>query len=919
MTYDKVVTNPGVWTVTLTSGSAAATVAGILLITAGARAGDAVLDDDGRILVIKDLTETTVTFVWPYKASTRTIDLVVEKRSINRALNTATSAAAVEALATLQLNAALSQTYPVLGIFNTLPTTPTDGDRILIGAAPTGVIPPSAAKNLAVYSSAIGAWSYTAPIDGMSVVLAGTSTRLQYNGVVGTWASDALLSPGVTVAGRMARFTNTSGGVGQSQMSEDGSGNVSIAGSISATGAAKRFLADFSNATQASRTMFQTSAADSFTSVGALPSGTGAGGYFQTYAGSDPANASIGQFGATGANITFRSTVSGAGVLRPLQFSVGGVSLFSLSETANRFLADFSTATVANRFMFQTSVANGATNVMALPSGTGTVGQFIGVNNSDPTNASLAQIAALASEISIRSGISGAGSYLPLTFYSGGTERARIATDGKIYIGTTPAAGSQMLNVGGHAQFGAPAGPGVRFQAIGLEYWLTGINHNNDTNSPIVISGNGSANLTVGTNGNVRVGDAGMATNVLEVAKAQNAPTTFLVANYNSGTSASANMQIASTTGVLQYRVVENAGAPYAQVVSNASVNAFYTDFALHVWRSQAGTERMRIHTDGNVGIGVTPAYKLDVAGDARIGTGSGTAVMRVNGGNTGSADGGAIYFQNAGASSVSFGNESAILGGGYSRNLLFYANGLQVIFDALSLRPRTDNTLDVGTASFRPKQYYGVATTISTSDVREKFLGGTASDALLLAAFDTPLITFQWLDSVAEKGADQARHHYGPTAQGFRDACLARGVDPTRHAAYCEDEITTKEVRTRKVARQKTETVTVRVQEVQIIDSVPVRRTVDREERRPMFDQVAVVDEAGEPVMNSDDTPVTHPVPVMEDIIETYEIDVPRLNDDGTPYRRLGLRLDQFDRLRAEAVRRIADGSLIYTPSSAA
>ncbi|CEJ09856.1 hypothetical protein BN1110_00127 [bacterium YEK0313] len=199
MSYDKLLTaEPGVWTITLTQNSRTASVAGILLVTAGAREGDAVLDDEGRILVIKALTETEVTLAWPYKAATRTIDLVIEQRSINRAINTASSTAAIAALTRLQNAADLAPNYPVLSHGNTPPAAPADGDRHLVGIDPTGAWA-GRAEHLALYSAATGKWSFTPPQDGMSVVLAGTSARLQYNGT--TWGLDALGANGGRLTG----------------------------------------------------------------------------------------------------------------------------------------------------------------------------------------------------------------------------------------------------------------------------------------------------------------------------------------------------------------------------------------------------------------------------------------------------------------------------------------------------------------------------------------------------------------------------------------------------------------------------------------------------------------------------------------------------------------------------------------------
>jgi hypothetical protein len=83
------------------------------------------------------------------------------------------------------------------------------------------------------------------------------------------------------------------------------------------------------------------------------------------------------------------------------------------------------------------------------------------------------------------------------------------------------------------------------------------------------------------------------------------------------------------------------------------------------------GSERVRIDTSGNVGIGNTaPAQKLDV------GSTTGTNVIRVGGGNTGAADGGGVYVANNGTSVAAFGNYSNIIGGGYDASALLWATG---------------------------------------------------------------------------------------------------------------------------------------------------------------------------------------------------------------------------------------------------
>ena len=131
-------------------------------------------------------------------------------------------------------------------------------------------------------------------------------------------------------------------------------------------------------------------------------------------------------------------------------------------STGGRITGDFSNATVANRVMFQTSTVNGATNVGAIPNGTSVQGQFTAWNNSDTTNASNIAIVALGSEVRIQNGITGTGTFLPMTFYTGGSERMRIDTSGNVGIGTSSP--NNKLNVVGGISSSGPSGGFVTYR-----------------------------------------------------------------------------------------------------------------------------------------------------------------------------------------------------------------------------------------------------------------------------------------------------------------------------------------------------------------------------------------------------------------------------------------------------------------------
>jgi hypothetical protein len=204
-----------------------------------------------------------------------------------------------------------------------------------------------------------------------------------------------------------------------------GAASLTTSGNLTFTGTGNRITGDFSNATVANRVSFQTSTANTFTFIDAIPSGTGTASGFLALNSSDTVNNSFALMQAGSADIRFASSANGTGTALPMTFYTNGNERLRIDTSGN---VGIGTSSPNARLSLGTNV--------------GTAGQ--------PNQLVLYEDATLANRIGlgISSGllniVGGAGT--AIAFYTNGAnERMRIDSSGRVLIGTSTAVGAGII------------------------------------------------------------------------------------------------------------------------------------------------------------------------------------------------------------------------------------------------------------------------------------------------------------------------------------------------------------------------------------------------------------------------------------------------------------------------------------------
>lgn len=247
----------------------------------------------------------------------------------------------------------------------------------------------------------------------------------------------------------------------------------------------------------------------------------------------------------------------------------------------------------------------------------------------------------------------------------------------------------------------------------------------------------------------------------------------------------------------------------------------------------------------------------------------------------------------------------------------------LRMRIGAAGVEAGSDNGISLGSATRRFSTVYAASGTINTSDQREKTPFTAIPDAVLDAWGEVrqQIGVYQWLDAIAEKG-EAARLHFGIPAQAIDEAFARHGLDANRYGLFCEDPTFRTVTTTRTERRQKTVLVNVPDFVFEAADGQMVRKPITRQVEQLVTEKVAIVDQAGHPVMESasravlddaglpkfdDGKPVTESieVPMLMDVPVYEDVEIKVEEQVPTGDVRKGVRVDECMWLDAAWVRR--------------
>lgn len=490
-----------------------------------------------------------------------------------------------------------------------------------------------------------------------------SGTILTSSGSAPQWSAASGLSVGTaTNATNATTTTNLDGGAGGSLPYQSATGTTTFLSIgtanrvLTSSGTAPQWVTSLTGLTGLSSSAITNTALTSGRVVYSTTSGAQTDSANLTFDGttltaaafSGPFNGAIGAttpntgsfttLNASGTVTLSGGTANGVLYLNGSKVATSGAALtfdgttLNFGSTAQRITGDMSNATIANRLFFQTNVSNGNTSISVMPNGTSGVSAVSCYNNSDPTNASFVGLVTTTSTVRVQSTVSGTGTYLPLTIFTGGSEAARFDTSGNFGLRVTPSAWSTQTSV-----LENPSGAIYSFTTsnqigINSNAYYNGTNWIYRNNSSVAVGDYYIQNglhvwrrAAEGTAGNIITYTEQMRLNSTGLGIGTNAPAAKLSVNGNQLLIGGGDVSIpALTTTLVSNEVSSNASgngtsdygflrlsAGGGTTLGNKTaidLQGYGTTDNSQIRLYTSGTQRAVIDASGNLGLGGTPS-----------------------------------------------------------------------------------------------------------------------------------------------------------------------------------------------------------------------------------------------------------------------------------------------------------------------